>query len=149
MDAFKETLVGGNYRDGRNVFNKNPTAQCTRCHSVGSGGADVGPPLANIANILSRKQILEALIEPNARLAPGYGSVVLTLKDGSKVSGILEAETDEEITLKTGEAEPLDIHISRIEKRENIPSAMPPMGRMISKRELRNLIEYLASLKEG
>ncbi|CAM4257787.1 HEAT repeat domain-containing protein [Zobellia nedashkovskayae] len=149
VDAFKETLVGGNYRDGRNVFNKNPTAQCTRCHSVGSGGADVGPRLANIANILSREQILEALIEPNARLAPGYGSVVLTLKDGSKVSGILEAETDEEITLKTGEAEPLDIHISRIEKRENMPSAMPPMGRMISKRELRNLIEYLASLKEG
>ncbi|WP_276165887.1 HEAT repeat domain-containing protein [Zobellia alginiliquefaciens] len=149
VEAFKETLVGGNYRDGRNVFNKNPTAQCTRCHAIGSAGGDVGPSLENIGNILSREQILEALIEPGARLAPGYGSVTLTLKDGSKVSGILEAETDEELTLKTGEAEPLDIHISRIEKRENMPSAMPPMGRLISKRELRNLIEYLANLKEG
>jgi len=149
VEAFKETLVGGNFRDGRNVFNKNPTAQCTRCHAIGSAGGDVGPSLENIGNILSREQILEALIEPGARLAPGYGSVTLTLKDGSKVSGILEAETDEELTLKTGEAEPLDIHISRIEKRENMPSAMPPMGRMISKRELRNLIEYLANLKEG
>ncbi|OWW23794.1 heme-binding protein [Zobellia sp. OII3] len=149
IDAFKETLVGGNYRDGRNVFNKNPTAQCTRCHAIGSAGGDVGPSLENIGNILSREQILEALIEPSARLAPGYGSVSLTLKDGQKISGILEAETDEEITLRTSEAEPLDIPISRIAKRENMPSAMPPMGRLISKRELRNLIEYLANLKQG
>ncbi len=149
MDAFKETLVGGNYRDGRNVFNKNPTAQCTRCHAIGSAGGDVGPSLENIGNILSREQILEALIEPGARLAPGYGSVSLTLKDGQVVNGILEAETHEELTLRTSEAEPLDIPISRIEKRENMPSAMPPMGRLISKRELRDLIEYLANLKEG
>lgn len=148
IDAYRETLVGGNYQAGRRVFDRNPTAQCTRCHAIGGAGGNVGPQLENIGNILSREQILESLIEPSKRLAPGYGSVSLVLKDGQKVNGILEEETEEELTLRTSEAEPLEIPVSRIEKRENMPSAMPAMGRLISKRELRDLIEYLASLKQ-
>ena len=148
IDAYQETLVGGDYRAGRRVFDRNPTAQCTRCHAVGGAGGNVGPQLENIGNILSREQILESLIEPSKRLAPGYGSVALTLKDGQKVNGILEEETEDELTLRTSEAEPLEIPVSRIEKRENMPSAMPAMGRLISKRELRDLIEYLANLKK-
>lgn len=148
LEEYRETLVGGSFRAGRNVFNRNPTAQCTRCHTVNGGGGTVGPPLENIGNILTREQILESLVEPSARIAPGYGSVSLTLKDGQKVSGLLEEETKDELTLRTSDAEPLEIATSRIERRENQPSAMPAMGRLISKRELRDLIEYLASLKK-
>lgn len=148
LATYKETLQGGNARQGRQVFNNNPTAQCTRCHAVGAAGGDVGPHLENIGNTLTREQLLEALIEPSARLAPGYGSVALTLKDGQKVNGILEEETEEGLTLRTNAAEPLEIPTARIEKRENMPSAMPAMGKLITKRELRDLIEYLAGLKE-
>lgn len=147
LAAYTETLQGGNARQGWQVFNNNPTAQCTRCHAVGTSGGDVGPPLENIGNILSREQLLEALVEPSVRLAPGYGSVALTLKDGQKVNGILEEETNEGLTLRTNAAEPLEIPTARIEKRENMPSAMPAMGKLITKRELRDLIEYLAGLK--
>ncbi|MGB6152913.1 MAG: HEAT repeat domain-containing protein, partial [Pricia sp.] len=98
LAAYAETLHGGNGRQGWRVFNNNPTAQCTRCHAVGATGGAVGPPLENIGNILSREQLLESLIEPSARLAPGYGSVALTLKDGQKVNGILEEETEEGLT---------------------------------------------------
>ena len=148
LDGYEETLQGGNARQGWQVFNNNPTAQCTRCHAVGAEGGDVGPHLENIGNILTREQLLESLIEPSARLAPGYGSVALTLKDGQKVNGILEEETEEGLTLRTNAAEPLEISTARIEKRENMPSAMPAMGKLITKRELRDLIEYLAGLKE-
>jgi putative heme-binding domain-containing protein len=104
--------------------------------------------LDNIANILSREQILESLIEPSARLAPGYGNTTVTLKDGQVISGILEEETKDELILRTSDAEPMEIAISRIEKRENGLSAMPAMGKLITKRELRDLIEYLSSLKK-
>jgi len=147
VDSYKETLFGGQWRQGRTVFNSNPTAQCVRCHSVEGAGGKVGPALDNIANILTREQILESLIEPSARLAPGYGSVTVTLKDGQVVSGILEEESKDELILRTSDAEPLEIAVSRIEKRENGMSAMPAMGRLITKRELRDLIEYLSSLK--
>ena len=149
LATYAETLQGGNAGQGWNVFNNNPTAQCTRCHAVGASGGAVGPPLENIGNILSREQLLESLVMPSARLAPGYGSVSLTLKDGQKVNGILEEETDEGLSLRTNAAEPLEIPTARIEKRENLPSAMPAMGKLITKRELRDLIEYLAGLKQA
>lgn len=146
-DSFQETLYGGNWWAGRSVFNNNPTAQCVRCHSVNGSGGEVGPKLDNIGNILNRQQLLEALIEPSIRLAPGYGTVTITLKDGQKVQGVLIEENDKELLLRTSEAEPLRVPLMRIASRENSMSAMPAMGRMISRRELRDLIEYLGSLR--
>jgi len=146
-EAYQETLVGGNWWQGRNVFNNNAAAQCVRCHAIKGAGGQVGPALDNIANTLTREEILEALIEPSKRLAPGYGTVTVTLKDGQNVTGILEKETKEELILRTSDAEPMEIPISRIKNRENSISAMPAAGKLISKRELRDLIEFLGSLK--
>ena len=126
-----------------------PTAQCVRCHTLGSDGTTVGPPLGNIANELTREQLLESLIEPSARLAPGYGSVKVTLKDNQVVTGVLLEESSSELILRTAEAEPMEIPLSRISKRENLPSGMPPMRTLLSKREIRDVIEFLAGQKNS
>ena len=148
VEAFQETLNGGNWREGRDFFNKNSTGQCVRCHAVGGLGGKVGPELDNIGNVLSREELLEAIINPSKRLAPGFGTVTVTLKDGQVVTGLLEEETEKELILRTSDAEPMEITIARIDKRENMPSGMPPMAGALSKREIRNVIEYLASLKK-
>lgn len=148
VEAFRETLEGGNWWAGREFFNNNSTGQCVRCHSVGGMGGKVGPELDNIGNVLGREQLLEALIHPSARLAPGYGTVTVTLKDGQVVTGVLEEETKDGLILRTSDAEPMEVALSRIAKRENMMSGMPPMGSALSKREIRDVIEYLASLKK-
>ncbi|MCU0341414.1 MAG: HEAT repeat domain-containing protein [Spirosomaceae bacterium] len=147
-DEYAETLFGGTFFQGRNIFNNNSAAQCVRCHAVGNTGGAVGPALTNIGNTLTREQLLQSLIEPSARIAPGYGVVTLTLKDGQVVTGTLAKETAEAITLTTSDAEPLVIATARVAKRENMPSGMPPMGSILSKREIRDLVEYLANLRK-
>lgn len=147
MDEYMESLFGGNRNNGRNVFNYNSTAQCVRCHNMGSEGGSVGPNLAKIGATLSREQILQALIEPSARLSPGYGTVSLKLKDGQEVTGTLGKENAEELVITTSDAEPLVIPVSRIAKRENMPSSMPPMGTLLTKREIRDVVEFLSGLK--
>lgn len=146
--SFSETLYGGNARNGRNIFMYNSTAQCVRCHGLGDEKGTVGPSLRGIGDVLSREELLRALIEPSARLAPGFGSVKITLKDDQVVTGILMEETEAELILKTSEAEPMEIPLSRISKRENLPSGMPPMKTLLSKREIRDVIEFLANLKK-
>jgi putative heme-binding domain-containing protein len=146
-DEFKEALFGGNLQAGYFIFNRNQTVQCVRCHSVGGEGGIVGPSLKGIGSRLTREQILQALIEPSARIAPGYGTVTLRLQDGQEVSGTLISENEHEIQLKTNDAEPLKVAISRIKSRENAPSGMPPMGSLMSKREIRDVVEFLSSLK--
>ncbi|MCF0061274.1 HEAT repeat domain-containing protein [Dyadobacter chenwenxiniae] len=146
---FQDALLGGNAQLGRRYFMTNSAAECVRCHSIGGQGGEVGPNLSNIGNVLSREQILQALIEPSARLSPGFGMVMLTLKDGTSAAGILAQESDHELVLKTSEAEPLKIATARIAKRENVPSSMPPMGTVMTKREIRDVVEFLSNLKSG
>jgi putative heme-binding domain-containing protein len=114
---------------------------------MGDEGGTVGPSLRGIGTTLKREELLQALVEPSVRLAPGFGSVKITLKDNQEVTGILMEETASELILKTADAEPLEVPLSRISKRQNLPSGMPPMGTLLSKREIRDVIEFLANQK--
>jgi quinoprotein glucose dehydrogenase len=147
-DKYVETLYGGNRQRGREVFYNNSAAQCVRCHAIGNdGGANVGPNLKGVGDRLTRELILQSLIEPSAKIADGFGNVTLQLTDNQEVTGILMHEKADEIQLKTSEAEPLKIPTARIKKRDYAPSAMPTQGGILSKREIRDLVEYLVSLK--
>lgn len=148
QEQFAGTLLGGNARAGQAYFKWNSTGQCMRCHSIDNQGGKVGPPLTNIGNTLTREQILEAIVDPSARLSPGFGTVKLTMKDGTEATGILMEENDKEIILKTSDAEPLEIELSRIAKRQNYPSGMPAMGGAMTKKEIRDVVEFLAGQKE-
>ena len=128
-------MYGGSIENGRDYFYEGSAGQCVRCHGLEKGSVGVGPNLSEIGELLTRKQLLEALIEPSKRLAPGYGVVNLTLRGGQMVAGILMEENEEELILKTSEAEPIEIPRERIETRINTPSSMPPMGQILTKRE--------------
>ena len=92
--AFRDALLqGGSVPRGRELFIEHPAAQCTRCHTVRNAGSDVGPNLTGVATRLTREQILESLLEPSARIAAGYGTVGITLKNGTRVDGTLRDET--------------------------------------------------------
>lgn len=148
LAMYREALFGGEVRKGRDVFRNHEAAQCTRCHAVeGSGGGGVGPDLSGIADRMSREEILRSLVDPSARIAPGYGVVTLTLKGGQTVSGILKEETPEQLVIQTSDAEPLHISPAQIESRQNAASSMPPMGALLDKRELRDLLAYLMTLQ--
>ncbi len=147
--AFRDALLqGGSVNRGRETFVENPAAQCTRCHTVRNAGADVGPNLSGVATRLTREQILESLLEPSARIAPGYGTVGITLKNGTRVDGTLRDETDTHVVLMTGTS-PAEQRIAKtdIAQRTNPVSAMPPVGLIVKPREVRDLVAYLSTLK--
>ena len=145
-ETYSETLYGGNIKKGENYFLTDNSGQCIKCHNITGKDGTVGPNLANIGNILSREQILEALIAPSERLSPGFGMVSLTLKDGKNITGTLLEEGEAALIVRTSEV-PLTVPVSSITKRENMASSMPPMGAIMSKRELRDMIAFLSAQK--
>jgi quinoprotein glucose dehydrogenase len=149
LAAFRPALLrGGNAVRGREVFYENPATQCTRCHTVRGSGADVGPNLTSIGSSLSREQLVEALLEPNARIAPGYGLVSVTLRNGQKVEGTLREETPAELVVAVGTPPKLErISKKDVAKRSNPTSAMPPVGLILKPREVRDVVEFLSSLR--
>jgi len=149
LALFQESLEGGTLRKGAMIFYTNNVAQCIRCHVHNEMGGKVGPDLTKIAEVLSPKQLLESLVDPNARIAPGYGSVILGLKNESKVNGILVEENDEFITIRQADGELQQIAKAEIAERENAPSGMLSMRELLSKSEIRDLMAFLTSLKSG
>jgi quinoprotein glucose dehydrogenase len=141
-------LAEGNFRAGRTIFFENQTAQCIRCHAYNDMGGNAGPPLDGIGNKLSKEELLIALVEPSKRLAPGYGFMTLEMNSGEKITGTLMEESGNRITLKIG-AEEKSFSKSDIKSSELAASSMPSMGTMLSKREIRNLVTYLSTLRKS
>jgi quinoprotein glucose dehydrogenase len=146
--AYAGTLVGGDADRGRSIFFRNQAAQCIRCHSYDDRGGNAGPRLNGVAARLSREQLLEALISPSARLSPGFGSVTLQMKDGKTIIGTLNGENNTTITVKLGENKNEIIQKDQVAKRTDAQSSMPDMKLVLSKKEIRDVVSWLAGLKE-
>lgn len=149
MARFRECLKGGDAAAGRLIFFEKAEAACLRCHKVKGEGGDVGPDLAGIAAKHDRTYILKSIVSPNADIAPGFESVMLTLKDGSYVVGIASAETAQEYTITplTG-GEKTKVKKETVKQRDKVPSAMPEgMAEVLGPRELRDVVEFLSTLK--
>ncbi len=141
-------LAEGSIRNGRGIFFENQTAQCIRCHAYDDMGGNAGPRLSGIAKKLSREELLIALVDPSDRLAPGYGFITLTMNDGEKITATLIDQNSEEITIKIGAEPEQVIPQSEIAESNVAASSMPPMGTLLSKRELRDLVSFLSTLHE-
>src|SRR5690606_29372085 len=79
LEVYREALVGGDIESGLRLFRYDSSAQCVRCHIVGKRGNLVGPELTSIAKRLTHEQLLEALVDPAARIAPGFGRVTAVM----------------------------------------------------------------------
>jgi putative heme-binding domain-containing protein len=148
MGAYAGSLLGGDERRGARIFYQHQSAQCIRCHAVGDYGGSAGPRLSGIAGNITREQILEALVNPDARLAPGFGTVKLDLKNGKTVSGILQEETEKTLKVKVGDKPDTTVTKTDVTTRTNAASSMPAMRYVLSKREIRDVVAFLATLKE-
>jgi len=146
-DLTKRVLYGGKAALGREIFYNHQVAQCFRCHKIGNdkGAGDAGPDLKGIASRLSVGEIHQALVEPGARIAPGFGMVSVTLADGSTVAGTLRSETPKHLEIGVSENSPVKIAIADIVSRSATASAMPPLGVILEKHDLRDLIAFLST----
>ncbi len=149
LAGYREALHGGDSRRGARIVYDHEAAQCIRCHVVRRRGGDVGPDLSTIGSHLSREQLLEALVAPSTRIAPGYGSVSVTLENGTIVTGLLREDDKDEIVVQTGDGDVHRIAKTDVANRTSAPSSMPPMGQILDKRALRDVVAFLVTLQEA
>ncbi len=145
--------TGGQFRNasferGRSLFH---AAACAACHRFDGLGGDIGPDLTTVKNKFDANYLLESIIEPSNVISDQYGSKIVTLKDGTAISGLV---VEEGATAKvypavktSEELKPTIVKLSDIAKIEESPiSQMPPMLlNAFSGEEVRDLIAYLMS----
>ena len=79
-------------------------------------------------------------------MAVGYQCASLKLASGEEISGVISAENATDLTLTSvSDGKKRVLRISDIAERTPLPSLMPPhFGAILTKREIRDVIEFLA-----
>jgi putative heme-binding domain-containing protein len=139
----------GNSAAGQALFFDQNRSQCSKCHRVGERGGQVGPDLAQIGKKSSAAQLFEALVDPNRVIEPKYQTHLVQLADGRVITGLLDVETTNELTLITAQGEKVRIPIADIESRELAKTSIMPTGLAaeLTAQQAADLLEYLSSLK--
>jgi putative heme-binding domain-containing protein len=149
MVKYAVSLQGGDVDRGEDVFMNHGAAQCVRCHKVNDYGAEVGPDLTTIGLNHDREYLLQAIVDPGAVVAPGFGMMVLTRKNGEVASGLLMEDNEDGVSLKLPDGKIEKISHSEIASKQPPISGMPPMGLLLNHGEVRDLVAYLGSLNRA
>ena len=141
-------LEGGDAAEGRRIFFERSDVQCVRCHAIGNEGGQVGPPLTKIAEQKTREYLLESIVTPNKQIAEGWGQTAFQLQSDAVEVGRIEKETDAGVTLILPDGQRKTIAKGDIKARKAALSSMPEdLVKNLSKRDLRDLVEFLSTLK--
>jgi putative heme-binding domain-containing protein len=151
----QEVLQSGDAVAGQQVF-RSSLANCTACHQVGKITPSVkvfpkGPNLTAVASGLQLELIIESVVWPKRQIKEGFEMTTILTDDGRAFSGYLTSESNGIVGLRdlaTGKVR--EISVETIEKRVKNGTAMPSgFTNSLTRKELRDLISYLASLKSG
>ncbi len=145
---YRESQFGGDAENGREILLKNERLQCIRCHKLDGTGGEVGPSLNGVGK-QTREYLLESIVLPNKQIAKGFESVIIQKSDGTTVTGIVRKEDGKELTLINADGKIFSVKKEEIEDRKPSKTAMPEdIVTKMSKSDLRDLVEFLSSLKE-
>lgn len=146
-NSFPELLFGGDPEAGRKIFLERSDVACVQCHKSDSEGGEVGPDLKGIGEKRTREYLLESILFPNKHIAENYNTEVVTMKDGSTFVGVKKNETEKQLLIISPEDGFLVLGKDEIQERKLGLSAMPAeIAELLSRREVRDLVEFLKRL---
>jgi putative membrane-bound dehydrogenase-like protein len=129
----------GSFERGRKVFEN----QCSKCHKFGGQGHEVGPNLDGAARDI--EYLLVNILDPNRVIGQPYFIRTVERKDGRVETGILAAEDDGSVTLKSENDVLKVIPKQEIEQMSVQEKSLMPEGlaNNMTVPDFRDLIRYL------
>ncbi len=133
--------ISGDAKAGEAVFKKT----CSQCHQVNGEGVNFGPELTKVATRLKKLEILNSILTPDAVIDKKYLGEMIINDEGQTLSGFIEKETGDTITIRSANNQVTTLQQDDIEVRRAMNNSFMPTGleRTMSKQHLVDLLEYL------
>ncbi|CAG5000645.1 hypothetical protein DYBT9275_02504 [Dyadobacter sp. CECT 9275] len=139
--------ISGNAALGKTLFTKQG---CVACHSISRGETMKGPFMGQIGSIMTREQIAESILKPNASISQGFASVLITAKGDKSYMGFVTEESAEKLVLRDITGQVYTIKAADVISRKEMESSMMPSGlaNALSYEEFASLITFLSQQKK-
>ena len=146
--SFALTKEQGSPERGLAVFTGVGT--CAKCHQVNGKYTNVGPDLSEIGSKLSRQAMFESILFPSAGISHDYESWKVVTVDGALITGLLLSETDSQVVIVDSNGIQHTIEAADIEAKQKQKLSLMPadLQRLMSKQELVDVVEYMATLRK-
>ncbi len=137
---------------GERVFFHPKGPGCARCHRIDGKGTAIGPSLVRVNGRISltRKRLVEAILQPGLEVDPGYMPLMIVTSNGKVASGIYHKHNGKIRQIYDSQGKILSFKVDEIE--EMIPqktSIMPDgLSKSMTLQEFRDLIAYLLGSEE-
>jgi putative heme-binding domain-containing protein len=139
-DYMKCLELPGDVVRGQAVF----AQVCTACHKMGELGADVGPSLADV-KVKPPEALLSDILDPNRMFEARWSAYQADMKDGRMLSGLLENETSEAVTLKLMGGALMTLPRAELKQLKAMDRSLMPPGLEagIDAQQMADLLAYL------
>jgi len=149
LAPYRDALEGGDVDSGRRIFAEKAEAGCAKCHKVRGRGGDVGPVLDAVGGQKTREYLLEAIVVPNKEIAQGFAQSIFLMRSDAVETGRIEKESDQDVVILLADGTRKTLAKGDIKGRKLGLSAMPEDEiKHLTMRELRDVVEFLASLRD-
>lgn len=131
---------------GRQLFfDASSVNSCRTCHTYKGRGGKVGPDLSNLDE-RDEASIRMGILDPSARVAPGFEKLQIVTRDGSRFVGVRRDEDATRIRFfDTSTMPPVSRSIlkSEIQTRETLPGSVMPDQARLTDEQVRSLTAFL------
>jgi putative heme-binding domain-containing protein len=124
---------------GQAIFER----QCASCHKAGAVGVAFGPDLTGTK--LNRREILEAIFWPSRKVDEKYHVTVVETADGKTIRGLLLADANGVLRLKTSDAaQPIEVQKAQVRsQRREATTIMPELFDKLGQNEFSEIVAFL------
>jgi len=149
LDELVAFLPKGDSQRGAKLFNNRERSKCITCHLKGGKGVRLGPDLTWIGAIRSERDLLEAIVFPNASIARYHEVVNVRTKDGKVLTGLLVKESVDKMFLSSAEGVVKSVAYRDIEQARYSNVSLMPEGidKLLKPAEIADLVAYLKASK--
>jgi len=139
----------GDVGRGKEVFFKTTGLQCATCHKAGGEGGQVGPDLSDVGKRLSKRQILESILDPSKDIDPKFAAYIVEVDDGRQLSGLIVARDAQSLTVRDPQGKDTKVPLSKVQAQVPSKKSLMPdqLLRDLTREQAADLLAYLESLK--
>jgi putative membrane-bound dehydrogenase-like protein len=134
----------GDAKRGKQIFKKT----CSACHQLEGVGTAVGADLKAIRN-RGVSAVMLNILDPNREVKPKFLTYVLITDDGKSITGMIQSENANSLTIRRPDGTKIDVQRSEIDELRSTGLSFMPEGleKQVDVKAMADLLAYLDSIR--